>query len=1208
MQVFSVQESLSSSPSVAGLPDGSWLLVWSSSDGAGNGVWGQRYAADGSTLGPIYQINPDANGSQDGAHVIALSNDTLLVTWNEGNALYGQRLDSTGQPLEDEFLIGTGEGLEVSALAGGGFAATYRANPGQTSDWVALRQYDSDGVALTDGPVNVTTYDNSRQGHMQVTGLEGGGFVVVWSASVGGLSGADPYGVFAQQFAADGTPINAEFHVNTTTHTTTLPRASQTLALEDGGYLILWRDTDENASVRMQRFGADGRTIGDETVVEGNFDTLNTGRTDIGHGDFQLESLGDGSFALVWEGANSSGLYVQSFDINGNALTGVSQIDTTTGGSDVTRYELDLRADGQLQITWVGADNNIYHEIVTETPLPPPAGEEGTEELVPTMITASSPSVAGLPDGSWLLVWSSSDGAGNGVWGQRYAADGSTLGPIYQINPDANGSQDGAHVIALSNDTLLVTWNEGNALYGQRLDSTGQPLEDEFLIGTGEGLEVSALAGGGFAATYRANPGQTSDWVALRQYDSDGVALTDGPVNVTTYDNSRQGHMQVTGLEGGGFVVVWSASVGGLSGADPYGVFAQQFAADGTPINAEFHVNTTTHTTTLPRASQTLALEDGGYLILWRDTDENASVRMQRFGADGRTIGDETVVEGNFDTLNTGRTDIGHGDFQLESLGDGSFALVWEGANSSGLYVQSFDINGNALTGVSQIDTTTGGSDVTRYELDLRADGQLQITWVGADNNIYHEIVTETPLPPPAGEEGTEELVPTMIEDNGVEALYLDTDSNHYVFRNAEGTEITVNHPTFGAVGPDTYAGWTALQVASNGAGGYSLIWQHSNGEYSVWQMNANGTYQSNVIVSNVSHLEGQFQTDLDGDDRVLSLIEDNGDEALYLDTGSNHYVFRNAEGAEITVNHPTLGAVGPDTYAEDGSNTLHVASNDAGGYSLIWQNSNGEYSVWQMDADGTYQSNVIVSDVSHLEGQFQTDLDGDGRVLSQIENNGAEVLYLETGSNHYVLRNAEGAEITVNHPTRGAVGPDTYAGWTALQVASNDAAGYSLIWQHSNGEYSVWQMNANGTYQSNVIVSDVSHLEGQFQTDLDGDGRVLSQIEDNGDEALYLDVEADRFVFTIHEPTQMSVSRNGFGEVGPHSFDADNEGWTATQLAENDQGGFNLLWASGDGVWSYWDVDANGSYRSNVLIHDADDLITFENQFQAGLDGDGFL
>ncbi len=115
-----------------------------------------------------------------------------------------------------------------------------------------------------------------------------------------------------------------------------------------------------------------------------------------------------------------------------------------------------------------------------------------------------------------------------------------------------------------------------------------------------------------------------------------------------------------------------------------------------------------------------------------------------------------------------------------------------------------------------------------------------------------------------------------------------------------------------------------------------------------------------------------------------------------------------------------------------------------------------------------------------------------------------------------------------------------------------------------------------------------------------------LTLIEDDGDEALYLDITTDSYVFTNSNGDQSQIYF-GSNPVGPNTY-SHNGDWSAQHIAANDAGGYTVLWSAGDGTWSLWQLDADGVRISDRVLGDQSALAPFEEQFQTELDGDGFL
>src|SRR5262249_56751936 len=96
----------------------------------------------------------------------------------------------------------------------------------------------------------------------------------------------------------------------------------------------------------------------------------------------------------------------------------------------------------------------------------------------------TAPAVAADALGNFVIVWQSAgqDGDGWGVYGQRFAADGTPLGGEFQVNTTAAGDQRDPDVAVDAAGNFVVTWSswgqdgDGWGVYGQRFAADGTPL------------------------------------------------------------------------------------------------------------------------------------------------------------------------------------------------------------------------------------------------------------------------------------------------------------------------------------------------------------------------------------------------------------------------------------------------------------------------------------------------------------------------------------------------------------------------------------------------------------------------------------------------------------------------------------------------------------------------------------------------------------
>ena len=165
---------------------------------------------------------------------------------------------------------------------------------------------------------------------------------------------------------------------------------------------------------------------------------------------------------------------------------------------------LDVAADpsGNFVVTWAsdlqdGSSFGVFGQryASTGTPL-------GTEFRVNSYTTNSQsiPAVAADASGGFVVAWTSDaqDGSSRGVFGQRYAGSGASLGPEFRINTFTPGLQEIPRVAVDASGNFVVVWDSGGqdgsstGVFGQRYDSSGSPLGLEFRANTTTANEQSA--------------------------------------------------------------------------------------------------------------------------------------------------------------------------------------------------------------------------------------------------------------------------------------------------------------------------------------------------------------------------------------------------------------------------------------------------------------------------------------------------------------------------------------------------------------------------------------------------------------------------------------------------------------------------------------------------------------------------------------------
>ncbi|HEX2552173.1 MAG TPA: hypothetical protein VHL98_00630 [Microvirga sp.] len=411
-------------------------------------------------------------------------------------------------------------------------------------------------------------------------------------------------------------------------------------------------------------------------------------------------------------------------------------------------------ADGGWVVTWASfgqdtSDYGIYQQRYDADGDP-----AGPETLVNThsQNAQSSPSVIGLPGGGWVVAWVSTlqDGSGNGIYQQRFGADGTPVGVETRVNTTTADDQVTPALAALTGGGWIATWasllQDGSnyGVFQQRFDAGGHPAGAEMQVNAytdnAQSLpEVAALEGGGWVVIW-ASYAQDGDRSGVYQqlFDASGAPLgTETRVNTTVAED--QSYPTIAPLPDGGWVVTWTSGQQDGSGS---GIYQQRFDAGGLPAGAEVQVNTTTAGS--QSVSSVAALEDGGWVVSWVSSDgSNTGVFQQRYDSDGVAVGAETRV--NATTFNTQTIpDIG-------ALVDGGWVVTWESflqdGSGSGIYQQRFGNAGpSAVTLLDPVTATReGGAPVKVADIAVMDDdfGTETLSLVGSDAGAFEIRGTE---------------------------------------------------------------------------------------------------------------------------------------------------------------------------------------------------------------------------------------------------------------------------------------------------------------------------------------------------------------------------------------------------------------------------------------------------------------------------------
>ena len=430
------------------------------------------------------------------------------------------------------------------------------------------------GGALTSNTLQVPDNPTGNGIDPTLTALANGGFAAAWQGVDSGASGGDR-SIYVQRFDTAGSPAGTAYQLEAPRQANEIDGNPAVMALGDGGFVVAWQGrTDQYSSylkdngVYAQKFDASGSPVGaiaELGAADGDLTgfSSNPGITALG---------ADGAYALTWQNGEDyfafSTSLVQIFDTDGAAVG--NPIDLQDPEYQVQAFgAFDHRRDERPSIIEVddgfvvarhvsteggdgGADGRILIQQFTENPQADSGfGLASSTLLGPPGISTSGDRSIRLIDlgngNGYVVAWLGGEGAGNKIYAQRFAADGTTtVGTMHEFRAlDVNGFDTRRPEIAAvgTDGSYVVAWSDAD--------------NDDF----GSDLFGSDLS------------------VYVQQFDASSVAITTEPVRLDPADNPDKLHgydgLSIAAFADGSYTVVWAVGFEST-------IYAQDFNADGT--------------------------------------------------------------------------------------------------------------------------------------------------------------------------------------------------------------------------------------------------------------------------------------------------------------------------------------------------------------------------------------------------------------------------------------------------------------------------------------------------------------------------------------------------------------------------------------------------------------------------------------------------
>ena len=395
-----------------------------------------------------------------------------------------------------------------------------------------------------------------------------------------------------------------EFKVNTNTAGSQI--SPSVTAMADGGWLVSWTSQDPQyrspSQIYTQRYSIDGLPVGLETLAHA--DPLQAQQAS------SVTALAGGGWVVAW--ASGVGGDWQ-FDALAYASSGMP--------SDPIR---------------INSSQSAYNQ--------------------------SNSAIAALSNGDWLAVWSSwSHESGGGVYAQRFSASGARVGGEFKVSDGSSTTPQAPAVTGLKSGGWAIAWHQydgasaSNEIHWKAYSSTGMPVTvgsstqfvaNSYTANPQSNSAISGLSDGGWVVAWHSN-GQDGDYAGIyaQRYDSSGLAVG-AEFHVSTQTVSAQESPAIAALKDGGWLISWESVEKDDRYYPEFGIYAQRYSADGSPVGGEFRVAAAD--TFNQYDSAIAARSDGGWISAWTSVGQDGSgggIYAQVFDADGKKpMGDVTLT------------------------------------------------------------------------------------------------------------------------------------------------------------------------------------------------------------------------------------------------------------------------------------------------------------------------------------------------------------------------------------------------------------------------------------------------------------------------------------------------------------------------------------------------------------------------------------
>jgi hypothetical protein len=489
---FKVNDDVGSSsqynPAVAKDGSGNFVVAWEDYR-SGQDIYAQRYTANGSPAGSNFKVNDDAGSS--GQYYPAVTKDNsgnFVITWHDnrnGNYdIYAQRYNVSGNPLGANFKVNDDAGTldqrypAISVDGTGNFAITWTDYRDIIPDIYAQR-YQSAGVPQGSNFKVNDDDQTATQGSPAIAKDGSGKSVIVWEDHR-----YDPGDIYLQRYSSSGTPVGSNLMVNDDGGAIT--QMQPAVAMNgSGNSVVTWNDfRNNNYDIYAQIYDPSGNPGGANLKVNDDAGTSpqHSPATAIAN---------SGNFVICWQDYRDGNydIYAQMYQFNGSPLGSNFKVNDDAGTTHQYSPSVAMDNSGNFVITWQDLRDGNYDILAQRydfSGIYLGSNFKVNDDL--DTLYQYAPVIAMDSSGDFVIAWYDYRNGNHDIYAQRYDSSGTPSGSNFKANDDTETALQVLPAIAMDGSgRFVIAWRDdrntsGYDVYAQRYDSSGNPLDSNYLI------------------------------------------------------------------------------------------------------------------------------------------------------------------------------------------------------------------------------------------------------------------------------------------------------------------------------------------------------------------------------------------------------------------------------------------------------------------------------------------------------------------------------------------------------------------------------------------------------------------------------------------------------------------------------------------------------------------------------------------------------